>query len=90
MKKLCQYVVKKAAHKWDFLGYILLDENQPSKIDSIKSDHKNNDKCCVEMFSHWLNTNPNASWYQLVDALNAIELQAVAANLEKMFSTYIY
>ena len=85
MRKLCHYVVTQVASKWDFLGYALLDDDKSTKIASIKADHKSPETCCIEMFTHWLATHPNVNWYGLVEALKVAQLQAVAADLEKMF-----
>ena len=90
MKKLCQYVVNKVASKWDILGYALLDENQSTKINTIKSNFQDSEKCCVELFDYWWETHPNINWHDLVTALNTTNLQSVAADLEKMFiGTYV-
>ena len=85
MQKLCRYVVNKVASMWEFLGYALLDENQSAQIENIKTNDKDNEKCCVEMFNWWLRTHPNINWHDLVKALNTANLQTVAADLEKMF-----
>ena len=39
------------------------------------------------MFWHWMRTDPNASWYKLVQSLKseAVQLPSVAADIEKMF-----
>ena len=85
MKKFCKYVVKKAASKWDILGWALLDEDQSTKIDIIKSNFQDSEKCCVEMFNYWLTTHPNVNWHDLVTALNTADLQSAATDLEKLF-----
>ena len=87
MKKLCHYVVTKVASKWAFLGYALLDEDKSTKIENIKVDHKIHEMCCIEMFAYWLETHPNANWYGLITALKDAQLQAVAADLEKLFTS---
>ena len=85
MKKLCRYVVSKVASKWSSLGFELLDESQSAKIETIKTDHKNSEECCKEMFTYWLETHPDVNWHDLVKALKIVSLQMVAADLEKMF-----
>ena len=85
MKKFCKYVIKKAASKWDILGWTLLDEDQSTKIDTIKSNFQDSEKCCVEMFNYWLTTHPNVNWHDLVTALNTADLQSAATDLEKLF-----
>ena len=84
MKKLL-HIVNKVASKWNILGYALLDEDQSEKIQNIKSNHKDNEECCIEMFNCWLRTDPNANWHDLVKALNTTNLKTVAADLKKTF-----
>ena len=90
MQKLCQYVVNNVASKWEFIGYALINERHSSQIKTIKSNYKDSEQCCMEMFSHWLTTHPNANWYDLVKALKIASLEYIAADLEKMFvGTYV-
>ena len=84
MKKLLP-IFNKVASKWSILGYALLDENQSAKIQNIKSNRKDNEDCCTEMFNCWLTTHPDANWHDLVKALNTANLQTVATDLEKRF-----
>ena len=76
--------------RWYELGIQLLREDQEPHLDVIKSDYGNDNKrCCVQMFWYWLQTNPKASWIQLLDALRSpvLELHTVAANIEVMFTS---
>ena len=75
------------APDWFVLGIQLLNEDQESHLDVIKSDHGiDNKRCCMKMFWCWLKTHPKASWQQLIDSLRspALELHTVAANVEAM------
>ena len=81
-------VIPQVAPQWYELGVELFSEDQEKHLDIIKSDHgSDHKKCCTEMFWHWLRTDPNASWHQLVTSLRspAVELHVVAADIEKMF-----
>ena len=54
-------------------------------IDIIESNYgRDVKKCCLEMFRLWLNTNPNANWWEIVEALKSpgVDLSSVAINLE--------
>jgi len=71
------------------LGIKLFNEEQESHLDVIQSNHAtDNKKCCKEMFWYWLSTNTNASWQQLIEALQSpgVGLPVVAADLEKMLT----
>ena len=88
-KKLLE-LIPNVAPRWYLLGIQLLREDQEPHLDVIKSDCGNDNKqCCVQMFWYWLQTNPKASWIQLLDALRspALELHTVAANIEAMFTS---
>ena len=86
-KKLLTHVVTPVSAHWYDLGVTLLKEEQESHLDVIKADHGSDKKtCCKEMFWYWLDTNTEASWQQLIDALRspAVELPVVAANLKQI------
>ena len=87
-KKKILELIPNLAPQWYELGIQLLREDQEPHLDVIKSDCGNDNKrCCVQMFWYWLQTNPKASWIQLLDALRSpvLELHTVAANIEAMF-----
>ena len=67
---------------------MLLREDQEAQLDVIQVDHKKDHKtCCKEMFWYWLKSNPDASWYQLVECLKSpnVELHKLAAEIEAMY-----
>ena len=81
------------ASHWFELGIKLLNEDQESKLDLIKSDHPNDsEQCCRKMFWCWLETHPDASWQQLINSLRspALKLHTVAANIEATFTGKYY
>ena len=60
------------ASKWYELGLELVD-SQILKV--IRADHPNDtNACCHVMFEKWLEMNSDASWSQLVTALDNIEM----------------
>ena len=69
---------------WIQLGLELLDSHVI--LDSIKANHRNDvSTCCRVMFEKWLEKTPDASWSQLVTALNNIESRAAACAISKLF-----
>ena len=74
---------------WYELGLQLLEErNSGSVLSEIEHDNPNNAKrCCIKMFEKWLNQRPNASWDQLLTALNDINMNSAAEQIKgKMYS----
>ena len=73
--------------KWYQLGIQLLDEDQAPQLKVIRANNDDVTGCCTAMFDYWLQTHPNASWYELVAALRApgVELNGVAASVERTF-----
>ena len=50
----------------------------------IAADHPHSvEECCKSMFEKWLNTQKDASWNQLVEAIKAIKLYVFASTLEE-------
>ena len=70
--------------RWRDLGLELLDSNMILNV--IEFDHPRDiDTCCRVMFEKWLDKTPDASWSQLVTALNNIEMNTAADAISKMF-----
>ena len=70
---------------WYELGAELLPSKNNS-LEMIKANHPNDVRtCCREMFLTWLNMKPDASWDQLVAALNEIELGSAAHAVSKKY-----
>ena len=77
------------ATKWYELGLELLDEKQEHELKIIRSNYGSDVKtCCREMFLLWLDTNSDANWWQIVEALKSpgVKLSAVAVELESKLS----
>ena len=88
-KKLQRYVIPNVATKWYELGVELLDEKEECNLNIIESNcGKDVKKSCLEMFRLWLSTNPDASWWQIMEALKSpgVDLSSVAVELEKKLS----
>ena len=88
-KDLHNFVVCEVGEKWYELGIQLLQTGQESKLRLIKTNYRSDVKrCCIEMFSYWLRSHPEASWDQLVKALQkpALELNYLAESIQKKFA----
>ena len=79
-------MVSTVADKWRDIGVQLLDSSLIDQrvLEVIAADHPQSiEGCCKSVFEKWLDTQKNASWNQLIDALKCIELQSLASHLEK-------
>ena len=72
--------------KWKDLGMKLLSS---AEVEIIEQDNpKNVKRCCMAMFTKWLQTNIHASWKQLIAELRSpgVYLPVLANALEEKFS----
>ena len=53
-------------------------------LDIIKVNSTDNVECCIRMFTEWHRRIPKASWKQLIEALNQINLTRLASELEEL------
>ena len=89
-KVLQSHVIPHLGNKWFELGIQLLEPDQEQRLRLIRSNYEHDvKKCCSEMFYYWLETHPDANWYQLAEALKspAVELNTLAADIEKNFTS---
>ena len=69
--------------KWYDIGLELLDSDTAT-LDVIKKNNPaDTDECCTEMFKKWIESKPDASWDQLINALSTIGLDTAAKNIIK-------
>ena len=79
-------MVPSVADKWRDVGVYLL---HPTLVDNrvlevIAADHPHSvEERCKSMFDKWLETQKDASWNQLIEAINAIKLNSLAIKLQK-------
>ena len=76
-------MVPGATPKWSSIGIDLL--NDATQIETITLNNPNNNqKCCEQMFVNWLNKNPKATWWNLLDTLesDAVGLNALAEQVK--------
>ena len=71
------------AAKWHELGTQLLADDTVGILKVIESNHKDVSTCCNKMFEIWLQSQPNATWSQLISALNFIGMKALANSVDK-------
>ena len=72
------------AKKWYDLGLELLETKYERELDIIEANYKTDVKtCCRQMFSKWLETQSDASWAQLIQAVTNIELNNVVCYIEQ-------
>ena len=72
------------ATKWYELGLELVDSNRILK--EIRTDNRNDvNTCCHSMLERWLEKTPDASWRQLITALNNIGMNTAAEVIGRMF-----
>ena len=84
-KNLYNYAPRFAC-KWKDIGIQLLKTRHHSALDLIEADHKGNtEECCKRMINKWLETDKNASWSQLIKALNkeSVSLNTLANEIKK-------
>ena len=72
--------------KWYDLGIVLVDSVRVIK--QIEADHRNDvSTCCRIMFEKWLDMKSDASWSDLVTALNNTEMKTAADFISKQFKS---
>ena len=85
LAELIQHV--RVGSKWHLLGVLLeLDE---VKLNDIRRMTEGSDFKALKMFQLWLNTNPNATRRQVIDALKKepVKEMTVADNYEKILQS---
>ena len=74
------------ATRWRDLGLELVDSNRVLRV--IEADHPSDvDTCCRLMFEKWLDMTPDASWSQIVAALNRIKMNTAADAVSKLLKS---
>ena len=72
------------APHWSNLGVQLLEEKYANKLKIIQTDYPADaERCCTEMFNHWLNVDTKASWDKLIDALEQIGQNSLAEKIKE-------
>ena len=87
-KQLLPFMVHMAPN-WYEVGAMLLDVTQESQLKLIRATYGSDaKKCCLTMLQNWMDTHPEATWYQLVTALRSpgVDLTTVASDIERNFT----
>ena len=72
---------------WHDLGLQLLPEKYTDVLKVIKVNHPNKAQdCCDELFQYWLEVDTEANWNKLIDALEHIDQNAIAAKIREDIS----
>ena len=71
--------------KWYELGAVLLDTKHQNELTVIEADSGNDvAKCCIKMFTKWLNIDELASWDKLIKPVRIAQLNNVANDIEQL------
>jgi len=92
LRTLYDQVVPLVADKWRDLGVHLLEPSQIRQrvLEVIAADHPHSvEDCCKSVFEKWLNTQEDASWEQLLEALKSVQLDYLASQIENKLKTGI-
>ena len=69
---------------WRDLGIELLGKVGIAELDVIKANNTDDvTKCCSKMLSLWLQQQTEASWNQLIEALEQVKLNRIAKEIKK-------
>ena len=68
---------------WKDLGAELIPDGDEAVRAIAASKSQDLTACCAAMLDKWLDKDPNASWRQLIEALNEIGLNSLAADIKK-------
>ena len=90
-KYLNRHVIKEVAAAcayqpdvWRDLGIELLGKDGIAELDVIKANNTNDvTKCCSKMLSLWLQRQIEASWNQLIEALEQVKLNRIAKEIKR-------
>ena len=85
-----RHVIKKVAAAcsfqpdiWRDLGIELLGDDATTELDVIKANNTDDvTKCCAKMLSLWLQRQTEASWNQLIEALEQVKLNRIAKEIK--------
>ena len=73
---------------WNRLGLAL--KLDPYELNIIEKDYQGDTrKQTLKMFEHWLKTQPNASYEQLIKALHEVGDETVASSLSMKYGKYM-
>ena len=78
LRDVYRHVVPNYAHKWRYLGNQL--QFSQAELDIIFSNfHNDSEDCCRNLMSRWLNKSSNATWDQLLTAIDNLPQQSTVS-----------
>ena len=86
-KELYNHVSLNAATKWRELGVQLLGNNCQAVLRIIEKNYPHDaEECCKRTLDKWLETKDDASWDQLIKALqsSSVQLNYLASQINQM------
>ena len=83
LKELLKELSK--VEKWFMLGIFL--DVPVDQLEKIESSHQQREleRCMIDMLKYWLNNNVNASWKDVVRALEQINQLVLAATVKQKY-----
>ena len=75
-------VARIGKEKWRDLGLELCLDS--AVLDLIMVNSRDSCECCTKMFNQWIQRQPDATWKQLIEALNRCDLIQLAVNIKKL------
>ena len=82
IKLLIKY--KEFAPRWYSLGLQLLEQKYIDDLDIIQANYPaDTERCCTEMFKHWLNVDTEASWDKLMNTLEKTGQNTLAQKIKQ-------
>ena len=81
-------IISAIGSKWYELGISLLDDDQVKQLDNIEISKSEVNRRCTAMLMCWLERHPEATWNDLVEALQApgVKLNNVATLVLENFT----
>ena len=70
--------------KWRDVGIQLMGQENAAKLDVIKTDKSDVTQRCSAMLSLWRQRQPKANWDQLIRALQRVDLETLADEINKL------
>ena len=81
MNEICRHIRDEAACRWKDLGIELVIPTHQLDIILMNNPH-NMQECCTQMFSYWLQTDTEASWSKLLNALRNTAQNSLANKIK--------
>ena len=81
MSEICKHIRDEAASRWYNLGMLLVVPVHQLNIIQMNYPH-DTEMCCTQMFRYWLQTDTEASWSKLLNALRNMAQNSLADKIK--------